>query len=183
MRVLLDMTYALRGPSGTAVYVERLSQALRDEGVEVDWHRAARFDHDFTGREALEREVADPRRTIVTLRWNAEDVLDIYASLLRPGDDFKTIDLPTHPHLRGYHAHADHVLVDGRPVGVSSGTTYSYWYREVISHGTLDLAYAELGTEVLVRWGDFGGTIKNVRATVARYPYLEMERNQTYDLG
>jgi glycine cleavage system aminomethyltransferase T len=151
--------------------------------VEVDWHRAARFDHDFTGREALEREVADPRRTIVTLRWNAEDVLDIYASLLRPGDDFKTIDLPTHPHLRGYHAHADHVLVDGRPVGFSSGTTYSYWYREVISHGTLDLAYAELGTEVLVRWGDFGGTIKNVRATVARYPYLEMERNQTYDLG
>jgi glycine cleavage system aminomethyltransferase T len=151
--------------------------------VEVDWHRAARFDHDFTGREALEREVADPRRTIVTLRWNAEDVLDTYASLLRPGDDFTTIDLPTHPHLRGYHAHADHVLVDGRPVGVSSGTTYSYWYREVISHCTIDLAFAELGTEVLVRWGDFGGTIKSIRATVAHYPYLDLPRNQTYDVG
>lgn len=35
MRVLLDTTYALRGPSGTAVYLERLSGALRDEGVEV----------------------------------------------------------------------------------------------------------------------------------------------------
>ncbi len=35
MRVLLDMTYARRGASGTAVYLERLSGALRDEGVDV----------------------------------------------------------------------------------------------------------------------------------------------------
>lgn len=35
MRVLLDMSYALRGPSGTAVYIERLRDALREEGVEV----------------------------------------------------------------------------------------------------------------------------------------------------
>jgi alpha-1,3-rhamnosyl/mannosyltransferase len=35
MRVLLDTTFALRGPSGTGVYVERLAAALRDEGVEV----------------------------------------------------------------------------------------------------------------------------------------------------
>ena len=25
--------------------------------------------------------------------------------------------------------HADHVLKDGRPIGVSSGTIYSYYYR------------------------------------------------------
>jgi glycosyltransferase involved in cell wall biosynthesis len=35
MLVLLDTTYALRGPSGTGVYLERLIPALRDEGVEV----------------------------------------------------------------------------------------------------------------------------------------------------
>ena len=35
MRVVLDTTYALRGPSGTAVYLERLSAALRAEGVDV----------------------------------------------------------------------------------------------------------------------------------------------------
>lgn len=151
--------------------------------VELDWHRAARFDHDFVGREALEKEVADPRRTIVTLRWNPEDVIDIYASLLRPGPEYKTIDLPTAPHLRGRHAHADHVLRDGRRVGISSGTTYSYWYREVISLCTIDLEAAEIGSEVVVQWGDVGGPIKDVRATVERYPYLDAERNQTYDLG
>jgi glycosyltransferase involved in cell wall biosynthesis len=35
MRVLLDTTYALRGHSGTGIYLERLSAALRDEGVDV----------------------------------------------------------------------------------------------------------------------------------------------------
>ncbi|HEV7807590.1 MAG TPA: glycosyltransferase family 1 protein [Solirubrobacteraceae bacterium] len=35
MRVLLDTTYAQRGPSGTGVYIEQLTAALRDAGVEV----------------------------------------------------------------------------------------------------------------------------------------------------
>ncbi|HEV2786006.1 MAG TPA: glycosyltransferase family 1 protein [Solirubrobacteraceae bacterium] len=35
MRVVLDMSYALRGPSGTAVYLQRLRDALRTEGVDV----------------------------------------------------------------------------------------------------------------------------------------------------
>jgi glycosyltransferase involved in cell wall biosynthesis len=35
MRILLDTTYALRGPSGTAVYLEQLGAALRAEGVGV----------------------------------------------------------------------------------------------------------------------------------------------------
>jgi glycosyltransferase involved in cell wall biosynthesis len=35
MRVLLDTTYARRGPSGTGVYLDRLARALRAEGVEV----------------------------------------------------------------------------------------------------------------------------------------------------
>ena len=35
MRVLLDTTFARRGPSGTGVYVEQLAAALAGEGVEV----------------------------------------------------------------------------------------------------------------------------------------------------
>ena len=35
MRVLIDTTFALRGPSGSGVYVERLAAALRTAGVEV----------------------------------------------------------------------------------------------------------------------------------------------------
>jgi len=35
MRVLLDTTYAQRGPSGTGVYIDQLCGALRDAGVDV----------------------------------------------------------------------------------------------------------------------------------------------------
>ncbi len=49
--------------------------------------------------------------------------------------------------------------------------------------GCIDLASAEIGMEVVVQHGNHGGPIKDVRATVARYPYLDLERNQTYDIG
>src|ERR1044072_8549923 len=35
MRVLLDTTYARRGASGTAVYIDRVARGLREEGGEV----------------------------------------------------------------------------------------------------------------------------------------------------
>lgn len=53
--------------------------------VEVRWQNMAKFDHDFVGREALTAEIAKPRRTTVTPRWNGEGVMNAFASLLRPG--------------------------------------------------------------------------------------------------
>ena len=150
---------------------------------EVGWEKMVRLDHDFIGRTPIESELRDPKRTIATLVWNAEDVVDIYASLLRKGEEFKIIELPTSPHLRGYLSHADHILKDGRPVGWSSGTIYSYYYREVISHATIDLDQTRIGNEVVVRWGDHGGRIKDVRARVERYPYLDVARNQEVDVS
>ncbi|HUA33814.1 MAG TPA: hypothetical protein VMA09_09440 [Candidatus Binataceae bacterium] len=149
--------------------------------VEVGWHQMCKFDHDFIGRAALEAEVAKPKRTVVTLRWNPEDVLDIYASLLRPGDAYKPLDLPYAPNVWPQ-AHADHVLRDGGEAGISSGTTYSYYFREVISMGCIDIDASKIGTEVVVQWGDYGGKIKNVRATVARFPYLTEARNSDLDV-
>jgi vanillate/3-O-methylgallate O-demethylase len=150
--------------------------------VEVGWTRAIKFDHDFTGRAALEAEVADPRRTIATLRWNPEDVVDIYASLLQPGEEYKSIDLPTSPPwTEGMNSHADHLLKDGKAIGWSSGTIYSYFFREVLSHACLDVDQAQIGNEVTVQWGDFGGRMKDVRATVERFPYLSEDRNSDID--
>ena len=140
-----------------------------------------KFDHDFLGRTALEAEVAHPKRTVVTLRWNSEDVIDIYASLLRTGPVYKTIDLPYAPNVWPQ-AHADHILRDGRQVGVSSGTTYSYYFREVLSMGCIDLEASKIGTEVIVQWGDHGGSIKDVRATVSRFPYLTEGRTSDLDV-
>src|SRR6516164_1231683 len=148
--------------------------------VEVRWHNMAKFDHDFPGREALAAEVAKPKRTTVTLRWNPDDVMDIYASLLRAGDAYKPIDFPYSPQ-RWPMAHAAHVLKDGREIGYSSGTIYSYFFREVLSHGCVDIEAAEIGSEVVVQWGDYGGPIKSIRAVVERFPYLTKGRNSDID--
>jgi len=150
--------------------------------VEVRWGNMARFDHDFIGREAVEAEVARPRRTTMTLRWNHEDVLDVFASLLRDGSTYKPFELPYSPQ-RWPMAYADHVLVDGRGVGWSSGTIYSPHYREFLSHGCIDVSEAEVGRELVVQWGDHGGPIKDIRATVERFPYLAEGRNDAIDVS
>jgi glycine cleavage system aminomethyltransferase T len=80
--------------------------------------------------------------------------------------------------------HAGHVTArDGTKIGLSSGTTYSYYYREVISHGTIDVDQARIGNEVIIHWGDYGKRIKEVRATVERFPCLDLPRNEKYDLS
>lgn len=150
---------------------------------EVNWDRSVRFDHDFIGREAVEAEAANPPRRTVTLRWNVEDVIDIYGSLFRPGEEYKTMELPSTPTWqKGFIEHADRVLLDGREVGVSSGNIYSYFFRESLSMGCVDAELTAPGTELTVEWGDHGRRIKPVRATVDRFPYLTDKRNSDPDL-
>ena len=102
--------------------------------------------------------------------------------MLRSGEAYKTIDLPYAPNVWPQ-AHADHILKDGHQVGFSSGTTYSYYFREILSMGCIDLDSSTIGTEVVVQWGDYGGKIKDVRATVARFPYLIEGRNSDIDVS
>lgn len=146
---------------------------------ELGWERSVVFDHDFIGRAALEAEHAAPKRTVVTLEWNGDDVADVFASLLRDGPDYKTFDFPTTPQHSGMIGHADHVLKDGKRVGIASGVAYSYYFRKMLSHCTIDLDQARIGNDVVVDWGDFGGPIKQIRARVARFPYLSEGRNRT----
>ena len=150
---------------------------------EVGWERSVKLDHDFRGRAAIERELAAPKRTVVTLEWNADDVADIHESLFRQGEEYKTIELPTSPGIRAPYAYADDVTKGGRRVGMSSGVVYSYYYRQQISHCTIDIEEARIGNEVVVRWGDHGGRIKDVRARVARFPYLDVGRNRDVDVS
>ena len=70
----------------------------------------------------------------------------------------------------------------GSEVGYSSGTIYSSGFREFLSLGCIDIEAARLGNEVTVQWGDHGGAIKDIRATVARFPYLSEGRNRDLDV-
>lgn len=152
--------------------------------VELGWGSAVKFDHDFTGRVALEQEVAHPRRQMVTLVWDPKDVVDVYASQFREGDPHAWMD----PQHLGQHQgrnilHADQVLKDGKLVGVSSGRQYSAYFRSMLSLCSIDLQQGELGNEVVVLWGDPGTRQKEIRATVSRFPYLNEGRNERVDVS
>jgi vanillate/3-O-methylgallate O-demethylase len=94
--------------------------------VELGWDRYTTFDHDFIGREALEAESADPDRVLVTLEWNDEDVIDVYASLFDDGATCKYMEMP---HQQKRAMIADRVLKDGEDVGVATMRGYSYHFR------------------------------------------------------
>jgi vanillate/3-O-methylgallate O-demethylase len=149
-----------------------------------------KFDHDFHGREALQRITPDTQRKKVTLAWNPEDMAKIMASLFNPdGEQYKFFDVP----LANYASSNYDRVVDagGKTVGVSMFTGYSYNEKQALSLATID-SRIPVGTEVRVVWGEEnGGTKKTtvephrqieVRAVVSPLPYSRVAR-ETYKEG
>jgi len=146
------------------------------------WGSRVKFDHDFQGRAALEKIVQNPPRRMVTLEWNEEDCIDVMASIFRD----QTYDIMALPYYETYDAedalYMDKVLNDeGRVIGGSSGRVYTYYYKKMISLCSIEKEYAEEGTEVTIVWGE-GELKKNIRAKVARFPYLDLPNNNSFDV-
>lgn len=141
-----------------------------------------KFDHDFIGREALERMAGQQQRTKVTLVWNSDDVTAAVGSLYTKGPGAKYIDLPK----ARYALHQeDKVLSDGQQIGISLDCGYLANERAMVSLATIDNAYAEPGTEVTVLWGEQPNSAKpqveeheqvSIRCTVAPVPYVQYAR-------
>jgi glycine cleavage system aminomethyltransferase T len=142
-----------------------------------------KFDHDFVGRASLEKMAANQKRRKVTLVWNGEDMARAFASLSREGDITKFIDLP----LANYATLPfDKVLKDGKTVGLSTYTGYTYNERAIISLAVVDIEHSEPGTKLTLVWGEEGrGSSKptverhvqaEMRVTVAPAPISEVAR-------
>jgi vanillate/3-O-methylgallate O-demethylase len=147
-----------------------------------------KFDHDFIGREALEKIAENPARRKITLAWNGEDVTRAMGTLFSKGDPAKYIDLP----LSNYSTWPyDTVLLDGEGVGLSTFSGYSYNERSMLSLAIVD-GDVDLGTEVTLVWGEEGGgsakpvverhVQTEIRAIVSPCPYSEVART-TYAEG
>ncbi|TLZ00103.1 MAG: aminomethyl transferase family protein [Gammaproteobacteria bacterium] len=157
---------------------------------EMGYGSFVRFDHQFHGREALERLKPEAQRKKVTLAWNPQDMTKIMASLFNPdGEQYKFFDVP----LANYaSSNYDRVIdADGKTVGLSMFTGYSYNEKQALSLATVrpDIP---IGTELRVVWGEEnGGTRKTtvephrqieVRAIVSPVPYSRVVR-ETYQQG
>ena len=156
---------------------------------ELGYGPFVKFDHDFIGRDALEKIAGTPHRRKVTFAWNADDVAKAFRSMFQPGaDHFKYIDLP----LSNYaSASYDKVLNQGKTVGISMFSGYSYNERSMLSLGIVD-PDIEIGNEVTLVWGEEGGGSKKttverhkqieIRAVVSPVPYSEVVR-KSYAAG
>jgi vanillate/3-O-methylgallate O-demethylase len=137
---------------------------------EIGYGPFVKFDHDFHGREALEKIADQPHRKKVTLAWNPDDMAKIFASMFMPGEEhYKYFDLP----LANYASSNYDKVIDGngKTIGLSMFTGYSYNERSALSLGTVDPDVA-IGTEVRVVWGEPGGGTK--KTTVERHKQIEV---------
>jgi glycine cleavage system aminomethyltransferase T len=151
---------------------------------DLGYGQFVKFDHDFVGREALEKMVDNQKRKKVTLVWNGDDVARVFSSMFHPGGDIgKYIDLP----LANYSTLPyDKVLKSGKTVGISTYTGYTYNERAMVSLAIIDNEHSEPGTEVTLVWGEEGrGSSKptverhtqaEIRATVAPAPLSDVAR-------
>lgn len=151
---------------------------------DVSYGHLVKFDHDFIGREALQRMSEDGgHRTKVTLALEDEDVTRTLGMMFGKGDHAKFMDWPS----AVYAMHPfDRVLVDDEPAGVSTWIGYSSNEGKMLTLAVLDTERAEPGTEVTLVWGEPGGGTRKptverhiqteMRAIVSAVPYVETVR-------
>lgn len=140
---------------------------------DLGYGKHVKFDHDFIGREALEKIADKPHRRKLWLKWNNDDVLKVFASQLGHGPRYKYMETPN-----AYYSILpfDKVLVGDRMVGLSTYSVYTSNIRQWFSLAMIDEDVAD-GTEAVVVWGEEnGGSAKpiverhvqtNIRATIS----------------
>ncbi len=141
---------------------------------DLGYGRHVKFDHDFIGRAALETLEKQPHRRKVWLRWDNEDAVRIYASLLGHGERYKYMEIPN-----AFYAILpfDKVLVDGRLAGLSTYTVYTVNVRSWFSLAMVDENLPD-GAEVRLVWGEPNGG--SPRPTVERHVQTEVRATVSY---
>ncbi|MBI2994760.1 MAG: aminomethyl transferase family protein [Gammaproteobacteria bacterium] len=142
-----------------------------------------KFDHEFIGREALEKIARNPRRRKVTLELNGEDVTRAIGTMFQKGDRAKYFEFPSAVYSMFPY---DKVMKDGKVIGVSTWCGYSANERTMLTLAIVEAQFSEPGTEVTFVWGEEdGGSAKptverhvqvEIRATVCPVPYVAAAR-------
>lgn len=150
--------------------------------VEFGWGHYADLDRDIVGRDALAKEIQNPRRKLVTLEWDGDDVADIYGSLFRDGPTYKFQEFPSKQRVG---VRADEVRKDGDLIGISTTPGYLYPFKRMLSLATIDVDHADPGTAATLIWGEGQHPTnpmierhdqKEVSVTIAPAPYEDKDR-------
>jgi len=134
------------------------------EPLELGYGPLVHFDHDFIGREALEKR-QEKKRTKVTLEWNNEDVFNVMRRSVgkeQPRTKFISLPVPMYATFE-------------------NDQSYSSNAGAVLSTALIDNDKVEMGREVALMWGEPESrrrTVENhqlteIRAKIAPVPYFE----------
>jgi syringate O-demethylase len=186
---LTHTAYETTSPLGGSFYSDNIEDYYFTP-YELDYGRIVSFDHDFIGREALERRSGDPHRKKVTLALDTEDVMRVIGTQFQKDHRAKFIEFPSavysmHPY--------DKVTKNGKTIGISTWVGYSANEGRMLTLAVLDAEHATMGNEVIFVWGEEnGGTSKpaverhdqvEMRAIVSPVPYSEVARREYVEGG
>jgi glycine cleavage system aminomethyltransferase T len=139
---------------------------------ELGYGKSIAFNHDFIGREALEKSRDQVRRTKVTLVFNKDDVRDFLGA-----DPAYTLSYARY-----------RVEAASAVAGMTFYNAYFSHQGTILGLALLEKPYATPGNEVTVLWGQHPGPgaaplssdvgYKRLRATVQPAPYNEFARTQ-----
>jgi len=129
-----------------------------------------KFDHEFIGREALERKAKETHRKKVTFAWNPADMAKICASMFQPDAPlYKFFDLPNANYAS---SSFDKVMIGSKLVGFSMFTGYSFNERTALSLGVVD-PQIQIGDVLTLVCGEENGG--SGKPTVERHQQLEVQ--------
>ena len=126
------------------IHGSHFSENIEDYYVspyELGYGRLIKFNHDFLGREALEKAKDNVQRTKVTFVFDEDDVRRMYG----PEPDYLL------RHVR------DRVEVGGKMVGIAMYEAFLPSHNTILALGLIDKRYAAPGTQVDVAWGEHPG--------------------------
>jgi glycine cleavage system aminomethyltransferase T len=175
-------SYEAVGSLGGSFYSENIEDYYLTP-FDLGYGSTVKFDHDFVGREALEKTSKGPKRTKVTLALDTQDVMRAMGTMFDKGDRAKYFEFPSAVYATWPY---DKVTKNGKTIGISTWVGYSSNEGRMLTLAMLDNEQAAAGNEVTFVWGEQPGTGSKstveshvqveIRATVSPVPYSEVAR-------
>ncbi len=156
---------------------------------DIGYGHIVKFDHDFVGREALEKMADQKHKQKVTLALDNEDMMRVLSSLYAEGDRAKYFEFPSA--VYAMHPFDEVKNAAGDVIGVSTWVGYSSNEGKMLTLAMIDPDEVEMGKEVKLVWGEpNGGTTKptvephvqtEIKAVISPVPYSNVARTAYAD--
>ncbi|MCB2065264.1 MAG: aminomethyltransferase family protein [Erythrobacter sp.] len=156
---------------------------------DIGYGHIVKFDHDFVGREALEKMATQKHKQKVTLALDNEDMMRVLSSLYAEGDRAKYFEFPSA--VYAMHPFDEVRNAAGDLIGVSTWVGYSSNEGKMLTLAMIDPDEVEMGKEVSLVWGEpNGGTTKptvephvqtRIKAVISPVPYSNVARTAYAD--